>query len=542
MGPHPADVRARGSIPARRTPSCVRWCTGGRAASTSSRCSGSCGRCSRRGAASRRSSPRATRRTTRDIGPALDSFSTRALALDMRRAYGRVPARAGVCYFFPRPSAGSACKRLNLFLRWMIRHDEIDLGVWTRIPPSKLVVPLDTHIIRLGRCLRLTRYQTAGWKMAADITASLRALDPDDPVRFDFSLCHVGHDERLRLRPAAGGCAMSASRSVPTARTLIGVAIASAALAALGRRAPAATPSGSRSADPAREVMSAEPPAGGADRLRARSGRAAKDAVRHCGWGRRATRRRRSRRCGGRERVEGIAWSHDGYRMGFLVNGYELRVFDAEPRAPRDPGQPRRPRRHPLVADRARDHVLVDRRRGDLRRLPPLDVRMPVGAGGGQALKAEGRLPRCRSAECRRLERPSCRTADCRTTDQRPFVDRDRLGHHPLGAEGRVHAGAAGRRPCAGAASSSFSSRHDRLGHRVVVARRHEDARPAVLHDFRDPAGGGRDDRLAARHRVEQRGAEPLGDRAHHEDVERLVHRQHVRPEAGEEDVLLEVR
>ena len=127
-----------------------------------------------------------------DVGPALDSFSTRALALDMRKAYGRVPKRAGVCYFFPRPSAGSACKRLNLFLRWMIRGDEIDLGVWTTIPASKLVVPLDTHIIRLGKCLRLTRYNSAGWKMAADITASLRALDAEDPVRFDFSLCHLG--------------------------------------------------------------------------------------------------------------------------------------------------------------------------------------------------------------------------------------------------------------------------------------------------------------------------------------------------------------
>jgi uncharacterized protein (TIGR02757 family) len=126
------------------------------------------------------------------VGPALDSFSTRALALDMRQAYGRVPKRAGVCYFFPRPSAGSACKRLNLFLRWMVRHDEIDLGVWTTIPPARLVVPLDTHIIRLGKCLRLTRYNTAGWKMAADITAALRTLDPEDPVRFDFSLCHVG--------------------------------------------------------------------------------------------------------------------------------------------------------------------------------------------------------------------------------------------------------------------------------------------------------------------------------------------------------------
>ena len=127
-----------------------------------------------------------------DVSGALDSFSRRALALDMRHAYGRVPRRAGVCYFFPRPSAGSACKRLNLFLRWMVRRDEVDLGVWTSISPSRLVVPLDTHVVRLGQCLRLTKYASPGWKMAADITASLRALDPNDPVRFDFSLCHVG--------------------------------------------------------------------------------------------------------------------------------------------------------------------------------------------------------------------------------------------------------------------------------------------------------------------------------------------------------------
>jgi uncharacterized protein (TIGR02757 family) len=128
-----------------------------------------------------------------DIGDALDSFSRRAIALDLRAAYGRrVPARAGVCYFFTRPSAGSGCKRLNLFLRWMVRHDEVDLGAWPSISPSKLIVPLDTHVIRLGRCLRLTRYTSPGWSMAAEITASLRAIDPVDPVRFDFSICHVG--------------------------------------------------------------------------------------------------------------------------------------------------------------------------------------------------------------------------------------------------------------------------------------------------------------------------------------------------------------
>jgi uncharacterized protein (TIGR02757 family) len=127
-----------------------------------------------------------------DVGPALNAFSARALATDVRPAYGRVPTRPGVCSFFPRPSAGSACKRLNLFLRWMVRKDVVDLGVWTRVSPARLIVPLDTHVIRVGQCLRLTRYQSPGWKMAAEITASLRALDPADPVRYDFSLCHVG--------------------------------------------------------------------------------------------------------------------------------------------------------------------------------------------------------------------------------------------------------------------------------------------------------------------------------------------------------------
>lgn len=131
-------------------------------------------------------------RSSPDIGVALDAFSRRALETDLREAYPRMPKRPGVCYFFPRPSAGSACKRLNLFLRWMVRRDEIDLGVWTSVSPSRLIVPLDTHVIRLGRCLRLTRYVSPGWKMAAEITASLRALDPTDPARYDFSLCHVG--------------------------------------------------------------------------------------------------------------------------------------------------------------------------------------------------------------------------------------------------------------------------------------------------------------------------------------------------------------
>jgi uncharacterized protein (TIGR02757 family) len=131
--------------------------------------------------------------STPDVSAALNAFSARALETDLRPAYGRRrPTRAGVCYFFPRPSAGSACKRLNLFLRWMVREDAIDLGVWKQVSPSRLIVPLDTHVIRLGHCLRLTTSASPGWKMAAEITAALRAIDPGDPIRYDFSLCHVG--------------------------------------------------------------------------------------------------------------------------------------------------------------------------------------------------------------------------------------------------------------------------------------------------------------------------------------------------------------
>ena len=127
-----------------------------------------------------------------DVEPALDSFSRRALALDTRAVYGGRAPKPGVAYFFPCPSAGSACKRLNLFLRWMVRRDALDLGVWTRVRPARLIIPLDTHVIRVGRCLQLTRYTSPGWAMAREITGALRRLDPEDPVRYDFALCHLG--------------------------------------------------------------------------------------------------------------------------------------------------------------------------------------------------------------------------------------------------------------------------------------------------------------------------------------------------------------
>src|SRR4029453_5481199 len=78
-----------------------------------------------------------------------------------------------------------------LFFRGVGPRAAVDPGGWTSVAPRQLVVPLDTHTIRIGRCLRLTRRGSPGWKMATDITAALREIDPDDPVRYDFSLCHL---------------------------------------------------------------------------------------------------------------------------------------------------------------------------------------------------------------------------------------------------------------------------------------------------------------------------------------------------------------
>jgi uncharacterized protein (TIGR02757 family) len=139
-----------------------------------------------------------------DIAPGLESFCRRARDVDMRPVYGRVPARPGAHGFFALPSTGSACKRLNLFLRWMVRRDDIDLGVWTHVSKSRLIMPLDVHVIRVGQCLGLTSYRSPGWRMAADITRHLREIEPADPVRYDFALCHLGMLDLCGFNQQAG--------------------------------------------------------------------------------------------------------------------------------------------------------------------------------------------------------------------------------------------------------------------------------------------------------------------------------------------------
>ncbi len=119
----------------------------------------------------------------RDIGPSLTRFvealigSRRTKALD---------------YLLTSPANGSACKRMNLFLRWMVRRTEPDLGIWAFVDPAKLVMPVDTHVHRIATFLGLNGRKTADWKAARALTDRLAKFDRADPVRYDFAICRLG--------------------------------------------------------------------------------------------------------------------------------------------------------------------------------------------------------------------------------------------------------------------------------------------------------------------------------------------------------------
>ena len=126
----------------------------------------------------------------RDVGPALERFVDCFLTQDLSAVFPRNRLSYGYRHWFPRPSTGGACKRLHLYLRWMVRREPPDFGLWTAVPPRALLIPVDTHIENMARSIGLTRRRSRDWKMAEAITARLRALDPDDPVKYDFALCH----------------------------------------------------------------------------------------------------------------------------------------------------------------------------------------------------------------------------------------------------------------------------------------------------------------------------------------------------------------
>lgn len=95
-------------------------------------------------------------------------------------------------HLLPLPQRGSACKRLNLFLRWMVRSDAVDPGGWSKIPSSKLIIPLDTHMHRIGNRLGFSTRKQADQRTALEITDAFRELIPDDPVKYDFVLTRIG--------------------------------------------------------------------------------------------------------------------------------------------------------------------------------------------------------------------------------------------------------------------------------------------------------------------------------------------------------------
>jgi uncharacterized protein (TIGR02757 family) len=142
-----------------------------------------------------------------ELRPALAAFSTAVRAAAPARQIVRAMGEPRAVHHL-LPSAGGANKRLLLYLRWMVRGpDAVDLGVWKSVSPAQLVVPLDTHVARVSRWLGLTRRTDLSWATAVDVTRSLRLLDPEDPIRFDFALCHFGMSGACPARPRKDNCA-----------------------------------------------------------------------------------------------------------------------------------------------------------------------------------------------------------------------------------------------------------------------------------------------------------------------------------------------
>ena len=102
-------------------------------------------------------------------------------------------------YLLPSPQKNSACKRLNLFLRWMVRKDNVDPGGWNKVPVSKLIIPLDTHMYKIGTLLGFTNRKQANLKTAMEITAGFAKLVPEDPTRYDFALTRFGIRDDMKM-------------------------------------------------------------------------------------------------------------------------------------------------------------------------------------------------------------------------------------------------------------------------------------------------------------------------------------------------------
>jgi uncharacterized protein (TIGR02757 family) len=112
--------------------------------------------------------------------------------LDMYAKTHNEPVPRQLSYLLPRPAAGSVCKRLNLFLRWMVRNDEVDTGLWKSVDKAKLIVPVDVHMGRLCRILGFHNRKTVSLSTAIEITEHFAQIEPTDPVKYDFALSRIG--------------------------------------------------------------------------------------------------------------------------------------------------------------------------------------------------------------------------------------------------------------------------------------------------------------------------------------------------------------
>ncbi|MFZ1322448.1 MAG: TIGR02757 family protein [Ignavibacteria bacterium] len=101
-------------------------------------------------------------------------------------------------YLVPLAESGSACKRLNLYLRWMVRNDDIDLGIWENVAVSKLLIPVDTHVYKVSKILGLAERNTSDMKFVIELTKKLKTFNSEDPVRYDFAICHAAMEGILK--------------------------------------------------------------------------------------------------------------------------------------------------------------------------------------------------------------------------------------------------------------------------------------------------------------------------------------------------------
>jgi uncharacterized protein (TIGR02757 family) len=145
------------------------------------------------------------------IGPMLQGFYGGDVRLMLWRVRDELfGGDEGLSFFFPKPSTGNPMKRWNLYLRWMVRKDDMDVGIWDFIPKDRLIIPLDTHIFKVGRCQGWTKQHTPSWKAACEITDVLKGFSPEDPLKFDFLICHLvgigAHCTGLRTADCIGKC------------------------------------------------------------------------------------------------------------------------------------------------------------------------------------------------------------------------------------------------------------------------------------------------------------------------------------------------